>query len=108
MWCRLLHAVLAEERKGPTERRPEYRKPNVGGPEPRLDSILYSHLESTPHGRTSKLVPRPDAKPYALANRVTHDHWNLPTGNEATLREVPLGKRCFVPQSSIQGCLAQI
>ena len=56
---------------------------------------LWSDLASTPYGRVGKLIPRPDAEPYALHNRVTVDHWNAPTGTEVLQRELPLGKRCF-------------
>ena len=87
--------------------RPEFLKPNQGGPEPRMSVILWDKLDATPYGRLGKLVPRMDAKPYALANRVVTDQYDTPIGNDVLQRELPLGKRCFTQRTSIQGILEQ-
>ncbi len=67
---------------------------------------LWDKLEATPYGRVGKLVPRLDAPPYALVNKVLHDQFTAPTGHEGMielLREIPRGKRCFAPKNSIEG-----
>ena len=52
-------------------------------------------------------VPRPDAEPYGLYNRVTNDQFDIKQGREVLLKELPLGKRTFKPVTSIAGVLAQ-
>ena len=73
--------------------RAEFQR--VPGPEPRLDVAMWAQLEATPYGRLGKVVPRAEAEPYALANRITTDQYHMPTGRAVLLRELPLGKRCF-------------
>lgn len=71
-----------------------------------MDSAMWDKLEATPYGRLGKLVRPENAPPYALQNRVAPDQYKPAVGLEALQKELPLGKRCFRPRSSIQGVLS--
>jgi hypothetical protein len=72
----------------------EFQRADRMGAVPRLDSAMWDKLEATPYGRLGKVIPRADAEPYGLHNRVTNDHFDIKHGREVLLKELPLGKRC--------------
>ena len=72
-----------------------------------MDSGMWDKLESTPYGRMGKVQRPTNAPAYALFNRVSYDQWNVESGMDVLNKEMPLGKRCFVPRTSIAGVLDQ-
>jgi len=88
-----------------SEPRPEYRR-KTGGPAQRMTPQMWDRLESTPYGRLDRVVPDPSLPPYELSNRVLTEQWQQPSREaqqQELLREIPRGKRCFPPRSSIAG-----
>lgn len=76
--------------------RSEFSKPRGTGVTPRLPVGLWDKLDSTPYGRSEKLLPRLDAAAsYRLHNRVTQNEFQVERGRAVLQREIPLGKRCF-------------
>lgn len=90
-----LEARKRAESKTDEVKLAEFQKPDRKGAVPRLDSQMWDKLEATPYGRLGKVVPRPDAEPYGLHNRVTNDQFDIKQGREVLLKELPLGKRCL-------------
>jgi hypothetical protein len=99
---RLRHDPMKRELHEQERQLPGLREPPAGfekrktGTVPRIPVQMWAHLEETPYVRMAKVVPRPDAKPYELVNRVQVDQYSIPKGKEVLQRELPLGKRCFV------------